>query len=108
MKQVSKFIFMALCLLPLTGFSQTKPNVIFTEDAIEADKISVSINKRLSGSITAAKCPTCSPIRLKINKHTQAFHNGQLVHLIKVKEANGKAAIVFYDLKTKIVNRIKW
>ncbi|HED34771.1 MAG TPA: hypothetical protein ENJ08_11285 [Gammaproteobacteria bacterium] len=110
MESVIKYILTGIVpvIFLSVGFARANTDVIFIEDAIEAEKISVSINSNMTGHIIADVCPTCKSTRLAIDKNTQLFHKGKRIHLINLKKANGQPATVFYDIRKKIVTRIKW
>ena len=97
-------ICLSLLILPLAGQAE----ILLIEDAIETDKLQLSIDASLDGYVIARRCPKCPDVRLKVDKKTQAFKQGKQIHLNQAKHRNGKFATVIFDPKTKMVKRITW
>ncbi len=101
---IHTIVYLCLFMLPLGGQAE----IIMIEDALEAEVVSISIDASLNGYVVAKGCPNCADQRFKINKHTRAIKNGKNIHLHKANQLNGKPAVIIFDRKTKLSNRIIW
>jgi hypothetical protein len=78
------------------------------EEAAEITGLKITLDKSLNGKIILQQCDDCKAIVLKITPDTKAFHKNHEVPLKKAKKQLGKSAVVFYEIKSKIVKRIVW
>jgi len=101
---IHTIIYLSLLMLPLG----TQAEIIMIEDALEAEIVSISIDASLNGYVVAKACPKCKDMRFKINKHTQAIKQGKTIHLHKANLLTGKAAVIIFDIKTKLSKQIIW
>ncbi|MBI3187295.1 MAG: hypothetical protein HYZ31_05395 [Gammaproteobacteria bacterium] len=107
MKKTILFMLSIISVLAVMSvYAETKMERL--EEAIEAQRLQITLDDSLNGYITGAICDDCKNIRVTITPDTLAIANNVTVPLIKARERAGKSAIVIFDAKKLTVNRIRW
>ena len=117
MKALMKCLCPALPALLLLGVSLPAAAALRTiEQAYELTPSQVQLPGAASGGLTIRKCPTCSPIVLRVTEATAWFSApreqppaGQAAVLAALEAAGGRARVlifVYYEPQTLRVKRI--
>ncbi|MDH5425637.1 MAG: hypothetical protein OEY29_11640 [Gammaproteobacteria bacterium] len=107
MKKIILSVLTTLALTVSIHSVRASENLKMIEGAIESEALSIKISKDLSGIITGKVCQRCETQVLKITPATQLFIAGKKVGLTRATTQSGKPGVAFYDLKTRLVTRIK-
>ena len=81
--------------------------LIMLEEAIESTALRIKMSKDLTGVVTGRVCQTCEVQVLKITPATKLFIGGKPVALKFAAQQSGKPGVAFFDVKTRLVTRIK-
>lgn len=107
MKKIILSVLTALALTFSLHSVRASENLRMIEGAIESEALSIKISKDLTGIVTGKVCQRCETQVLKITPVTQLFIAGQKVKLQRATTQSGKSGVAFFDLKTRLVTRIK-
>ena len=109
---LNQILLAAFFLAMVSGFAHAgepkKPGMIILEESFESEKLNIRMTNDLKGTIKGRICGHCEEMTVTITPETKAFENRKPVPLIEAKKRYGKPALVVFDVKTKIVNRIRW
>lgn len=99
-----------LCLMCGNAVAEesAKYGIVELEKAFESKKLKIRMTNDLKGTIVGRTCDQCMEQTVTITPETLAFNRNQSVPLIEAKKRYGKSALVIYDIKTKLVNEIRW
>lgn len=107
MKKIFLFMVSIISVVALSNaYAESKMERI--EEAIEAERLQITLDDSLNGYITGAICDDCKTIRVTITPETRAMDRNTVVPLIKARDRAGKSAIVIFDAKKLTVNTIRW
>ena len=112
-------VFTSLMLGVQTTWAASQPNeqrlafvhksvIIEKYNAIESDKLRISLGAGNSGFVEGQVCDSCEPIKVEITPATKAYDNNVEVPLKSAKSRLGRYATVIYEIETKNVTEIRW
>ena len=87
---------------------ENKKGIILVEESFETEKLKIRMTNDLKGTVVGSICDHCKEITVTITPETRAFERNKPVPLIEAKKRYGKSALVIFDIKTKLVNEIRW
>jgi len=101
----------AVSLVLVAAMSPTYAGVgkiVGLSEALEADKISVILDKnKHSGEVIITDCESC-PLELKLTGKSKLFYKNKKLSRKDLWKVGGKPGTVFYDKTSKRVKKIKW
>ena len=77
-----------------------------SEDAIEAQHITLSVNNLGRGELLAYPCASCPPRTLKVDGPVMVWTNGRPDPRLDFRSLNGSDATVIFDVTTEQVLRL--
>ena len=82
--------------------------IIALSEAVEAENIQLFLDdNKISGKVFVNGCENC-PLELKLTVRSRLFYKEKNLPRKQAWEASGKPGTVFFDKKSKIVQKIKW
>lgn len=93
-------------LLANSAQADIKGPLIFTEDALEAQHIRLSINSQGVGELIAYPCADCPPRTLKMTGPVRVWVRGQPDPRVDFRSLDGQEATVIFDITTLQVLRL--
>lgn len=102
----NKFLF--LFILMVTSFTvNASGKIIQYEEALEFTAMPIKMSKDLTGVITGRVCQRCEPVVVKITPATELVVGDKNVALKFAPDYSGKAGVVFFNIKTRLVTKIR-
>lgn len=77
-------------------------------NAIESDKLRISIDGTSNGFVEGRVCDHCEDIKVTITPDTKAYANGKEVSLSAAANRIGRFATVIYERESMRVTEIRW
>ena len=110
MKSILRHLLLAAALTLAGAALPIASQAAFTSDQVSVESMSVTVHLegRHKGTVTAAPCETCSPVHIKIDEHTRAYHDGKEVPLHQARVLVDKPATVIYEKATHTAVKIIW
>lgn len=77
------------------------------EQGYETSALRVTLTGPESGRVVVKECDSCSEMELEITADTKVYKSNSVVPLARVERFRGQEGVVFRDIKSKRVTRIK-
>ncbi len=103
--------FAAILALTLLASGPARAEFLQPQAAIESNDVIVVLDANGTGQVSVAPCSDCSRLRLTVDGHTRALHNGKQVPLASARRLSGNAhrvVTVIYDVKDHTVEKLVW
>lgn len=104
----SKIFAPALLAAGLLVSAQAAVAAVPREHGVEADNITVDLNKEADGgTLHAYGCKEC-PLVLTVGSETTFYLNSKAIDHNKVRDLSGKPGTVIYQKENKTVLKVMW
>ena len=100
---VLMFLFVSMS----SSLANASGKLIEVERSIESESLQIKISKDLTGVFTGRVCQRCELQVLKITPATQFIVGRKKVALKFASDYSGKPGVVSFDIKTRLVTRIR-